>query len=411
MPLLRIIALLRQAAGFDVASVGIDSIERAAQQRLRANDLRNISQYADLLRRSERELQNLVAAVVISETFFFRYPESFVAFQQFVVERFLFGSQTMRVLSLPCSTGEEPYSLAMCLLEAGLSEKKFQIDAVDISEHLLQIARLGLFGRNSFRGSELRFRDRYFQQASNGFRLCDRVRKCVRFEQGNLLKGRFRFGSEPYDFIFCRNLLIYFYPEAQEQALKSLKQLLIKDGLLFVAPAETRLLTQHGFASMKWPLTFAFQKSESIPFPMPAGQKLRKVATPAKAQRIEIDGKPAMANPTNATPETVKHRWVPDLTFAERLADRGRFGEAAEICEVSLREDGPSARAFHLLGLIRDGAGDRHQASEFYRKALFLEPDHYEALMHLALIKDQNGDRTAAETLKKRAHRVLERMK
>ena len=111
-----------------------------------------------------------------------------------------------------------------------------------------------------------------------------------------------------------------------------------------------------------------------------------------------------MANPTNAAPETVKHQWVPDLTFAEHLADRGRFGEAAEICEVSLREDGPSARAFHLLGLIRDGAGDRHQASEFYRKALFLEPDHYEALMHLALIKDQNGDRTAAENLKKRAH-------
>ena len=127
MPLLRIIALLRQAAGFDVASVGIDSIERAAQQRLRANDLRNISQYADLLRRSERELQNLVAAVVISETFFFRYPESFAAFQQFVVERFLSGSQTMRVLSLPCSTGEEPYSIAMCLLEAGFRRRSFRL--------------------------------------------------------------------------------------------------------------------------------------------------------------------------------------------------------------------------------------------------------------------------------------------
>lgn len=411
MPLPHIIAMLHQAVGLDVASVGIDSIERAARQRLRANDLRTISQYADLLRRSERELQSLVAVLVIPETFFFRYPEAFVVFQQLVVKRFLCGSQKMRVLSLPCSTGEEPYSIAMCLLDAGLSEKRFQIDAVDICAHLLQIARLGLFGRNSFRGSELTFRDRYFRQTSTGFQLCDRVRKCVQFEQGNLLKGRFRFGSEPYDFVFCRNLLIYFGSEAQDQALISLRQLLIRDGLLFVAPAETRLLAQHGFASMKRPLTFAFQKSQSVPFSMPGRQEQRKVSPPAKGHRTEADGKAAMTIPAKAEPAAVKHRWVPDLTYAEQLADRGRLGEAAEICEVSLRKDGPSARAFHLLGLIRDGAGDQHQASEYYRKALYLEPDHYEALIHLALIKNQNGDSTAAETLRKRAHRVLERMK
>ena len=153
----------------------------------------------------------------------------------------------MRALSVPCSTGEEPYSIAMTLLDAGLSSEKFQIDAIDISAHLLDIARLGMFGSNSFRGSELKFRNQYFQKTDAGFRLCDRVRQCVKFEQGNVLEERFRFGSEPYDFIFCRNLLIYFYNEAQGQALKSLRQLLTADGLLFVGSAETGLLTQHRF--------------------------------------------------------------------------------------------------------------------------------------------------------------------
>ena len=210
MSLPQIIALLRETLGLDVASVGVSLIERAVKRRVNANDLRDISQYADLLQRSEPELQSLFEAVVIPETFFFRYPESFAALRQIVGEQFLFGTQKMRALSVPCSTGEEPYSIAMTLLDAGLSLEKFQIDAIDISAHLLDIARLGLFGSNSFRGSELQFRNQYFQKTDAGFRLCDRVRQCVKFEQGNVLEERFRFGSEPYDFIFCRNLLIYF---------------------------------------------------------------------------------------------------------------------------------------------------------------------------------------------------------
>ena len=102
---------------------------------------------------------------------------------------------------------------------------------------------------------------------------------------------------------------------------------------------------------------------------------------------------------------------MPDLAFAEQLADKGQLEEAAKICEISLREQGPSARAFHLLGLIRDCAGDQHQASEFYRKALYLEPDHYDVLIHLALLKDKSGDSAAAKALKNRARRVLERTK
>jgi chemotaxis protein methyltransferase WspC len=111
-----------------------------------------------------------------------------------------------------------------------------------------------------------------------------------------------------------------------------------------------------------------------------------------------------------ALPETVKHKigLIPDLAFAEQLADKGQLVEAAEICEASLREGGPSARAFHLLGLIRDCAGDQHQASEFYRKALYLEPNHYDALIHLALLKDKSGAGDAAKALKNRARRVLE---
>src|SRR6476619_1894937 len=107
MSLPQIIALLRETIGLDVASVGISLVERAVKRRVGANDLRDISQYAALLRRSEPELQSLVEAVVIPETFFFRYSESFDALRKIIEQRFFFGTQKMRALSIPCSPGEE----------------------------------------------------------------------------------------------------------------------------------------------------------------------------------------------------------------------------------------------------------------------------------------------------------------
>ncbi|MEA3162809.1 MAG: chemotaxis protein methyltransferase WspC, partial [Verrucomicrobiota bacterium] len=291
--------------------------------------------------------------------------------------------------------------------------ENFQIDAIDISTHLLDIARLGLFGSNSFRGSELQYRNQYFQKTDAGFRLCDRVRQCVNFAQGNVLEERFRFGGEPYDFIFCRNLLIYFYSGAQGQALESLRKLLTADGLLFVGPSETALLTQYRFSSVKLPMAFASRKSEPVTFPALSKPKPPKVWLAARAGRTEASRKPNVAIPEKATTETVteKTSLMADLDFAEQLANKGQLEEAAKICEISLREQGPSARAFHLLGLIRDCVGDQNRASEFYRKALYLEPDHCDALIHLALLKDKSGDSAAAKALKSRARRVLERTK
>jgi len=96
---------------------------------------------------------------------------------------------------------------------------------------------------------------------------------------------------------------------------------------------------------------------------------------------------------------------MPDLTFDEQLADKGELREAAEICEVSLFHHGPSARVFHLLGLLHDCAGDQFHAGEFYRKALYLDPDHYDALIHLALLEDKSGRFAVAKLLKNRARR------
>jgi chemotaxis protein methyltransferase WspC len=108
MSLPQIVTLLRQTIGLDVAAVGVGTIERAVKKRLSATDLRDDSAYARLLQSSDSEWRRLIEAVVIPETFCFRYPHSYGTLRQMVEDKFLFGNQEMRVLSAPCSTGEEP---------------------------------------------------------------------------------------------------------------------------------------------------------------------------------------------------------------------------------------------------------------------------------------------------------------
>src|SRR5262245_34745751 len=166
-------ALLKSRIGLEAESVRRVVIERAVRQRMSATGCRDEDAYWAVLNASLHELQALVEAVVVPETWFFRYPESFAALGRLAFERLpaLAGGRALRILSLPCSTGEEPFSIVMALLDAGLAPGLFQVDAVDISERVLERARQGMYGRNSFRGDDLGFRERYFIPTGEGHTL------------------------------------------------------------------------------------------------------------------------------------------------------------------------------------------------------------------------------------------------
>jgi chemotaxis protein methyltransferase WspC len=398
--------MLREKMGLDAASVGSGSIQRVIRLRMKSLGVSDASDYRQLLMRSKAEWDELVEAVVVTETWFFRDPEAFSV----VVEaaRAFPPGGTLRVLTIPCSSGEEPYSLAIAFRDAGIPAERVRIDAVDISSRALARARSGIYSKNSFRGKDLSYRDRHFQSTKAGFVLHAEIRDSVKFIEGNLLNSDFGGAQENYDFIYCRNLLIYFDQPTQQKALEKLDALLAPSGILFVGPAEQPLALEHGFVSANFSRAFACRRAGAVrhleqkvaewqvPSPSPVSFSRASITRPiGEAIDLTTIGRsPGPSEGVNA-----------DLETARRLADAGRLQDAAAICKRHLDTDGDSAQGWYLLGLIRDASGDL-SAVDCYRKALYLQPDHYETLLQMAMWSQKNGDSARARTFKARAERA-----
>lgn len=420
---------LKETMGLDASTIGPTIVDRALRERMAAVGSADLAGYWQTLRASPLEQQELIEAVVVPETWFFRDREAFAALAQ----RFGGGCKgeraldRLRLLSLPCSTGEEPYTMAMAMLDAGLPGERLAIDAVDISERALAKARRAVYGNNSFRGRDLHYRERHFSPVPGGWQLKPAARERVDFQQGNVLDIGFLPGEAVYDAVFCRNLLIYFDPPTQARTVAVLDRLLRPDGLMFVGPAETGLMLSLGFVSAQLPMAFAFRKpaaaeaatagASAAPAPARAGKPAAaKPAAPQPFAGRRADP-PAVAKAVQAALAAPRPRAAPPpaaaapaanaspLQTAQRAADDGRFDEAIAICQAQLREHGPSVEAWYLLGLVYGAIGQATRAEDCFRKALYLDPAHEETLMHLALLLDAKGDAAGARVLRSRAQR------
>ena len=393
--------LLRDSIGLHAPTIGSSVVEQTIRSRMARLGLTNHEAYLELLRKSPAEWNNLVEIMVVTETWFFREKHPFAALVGLVMEEWLpaHPSGTLRLLSAACATGEEPCSMAMAMLDAGFPADRFQIDAVDISARALAFAKRGVYGRNSFRGGDLEFRNRYFLPARGGHVLNPAVRRLVRFQRGNLLAHDCLPETGVYDFIFCRNLLIYFDRPTQAATLAKLRRLLVPKGVLFTGSAELPLALEHGFRSLNLPRGFACRRADAAHSSAPKTR--RSDSSSAKSPDVTSVAVPAVTEPLD--PPVAAH--PTRLARARELVDQGQLSEARTLCESHLREQGVSSEAFFILGLVQDAAGADTQAGEFYRKALYLEPDHLDALQQWALLSERTGRPDQAVRLRQRAGR------
>jgi chemotaxis protein methyltransferase WspC len=403
-------ALLKGTIGLDADLIRSEAIAAAVRQRMAVSGCDDVGTYLLQLQSSKRELEDLTEEFLVPETWFFRDEVPFEFLKRHAISEWLLTRQhrPVRILSMPCSSGEEPYSIAMSLMDVGLATENIHIDAVDISRAALLKARAAEYSENSFRSKDLSFRARYFEPAGCLYKLFPQVCSMVHFVHANISEDAFLAQEDPYDAIFCRNLLIYFDNPARERTVRSMSRLLVEGGLLFLGAAETGQIPRDQFVPVHQPRTFAYRKMAS-PDQATKIERSPTIKAPQTRRQRQKTRPPAplfaarIAPPPPAPANAVKA----PLERAEQLANQGRLDEAAALCESYLEENKVSAQAYFLLGLVRQAAKETKRAEECFDRAIYLEPTHREALIHLALIAERRGDPAAAERLRERAQKVL----
>lgn len=430
--------LLEETIGLNTESTGKLYIEHVVNALMERSGLHDVDSFVRLLQSSPEEIERLIENVVVHETWFFRDIEPFVFLKQYVQENWLPGHQgeVLRVLSVPCSTGEEPYSIAISLLEAGLSPDKFYIDAADISKKGIAKAMQAVFNEGSFRGKKAYiekgedYQNLYFQPAEHGFMLGSRISGLVHFFHDNLLNRDFLANHIPYHIIFCRNLLIYLTDEARKKILSNLDRLIFPGGLLFTGHAELLFFRQYGYDLIHHPLSFACRKSGQ-PEKKTASRKQKKIISRERkkpAVKVVSDRhtsrlaamQPVETRQRDERSEKVRESF-PEvseliekkeelsesvLTAARSLADRGDLKKAYSLCESYVKENRANAEVYFLMGLICHARHSISSAEDSFLKSIYLNPHYYEPVKHLSLLYEKKGDTAKSSLFKERAERI-----
>jgi chemotaxis protein methyltransferase WspC len=421
-----ITGLLRKRIGLDPESLGPSVVPSAVALRQRALGLAELSDYAGRLQNSAQEFDALVNELVVCETWFFRGGELFsylaARIKDAATKRSL--ARPFRVLCVPCCTGEEPYSLAIALTELQVPRKAWHIDACDINERFLARARLGRYTEFSFRQTDPELRERYFHAVDTGWELDESIRSTVEFHCANLVEPGFMEGAARYDLIFCRNLFIYLHDAARQLVIGVLDRLLASDGLIAMGHAEPLSSLDPRFRHVGPDGCFLYARAGASAADSPTKPVLASLLPATESTRAFTAATPRATRPavarkakTAPSPKSAAKRATPPaptktstdpLSAARQHADAGRLDEAWAGCQALLTTTGPTADLFTLLGIIQQARHDKG-AKQYFEKALYLDPDHAESLLHLMLLCEQQGALAQAATLRSRLDRANQR--
>lgn len=244
-------------------------LEKRLSRRIRNHQLNDFRDYYRFIRYDknyEDELAAIIDVLTVNETYFFREQNQLKAFNEEILSELKEKnreSRSLRIWSAGCSTGEEPYTLAMLINEKGnFSGWDIEIYGSDINQRVLQSARKGIYRKNSFRASEPYFISKYFSEEDGSFRISDSIKTHVNFSYLNLLDPfRTRFLGK-MDVIFCRNVLIYFDGPSRKKVIENFYDRLVDGGYLLLGHAESLINITTAFTLKHFKNDMVYQKPE-----------------------------------------------------------------------------------------------------------------------------------------------------
>jgi chemotaxis protein methyltransferase CheR len=347
------------------------------------------------------QLHSVASHLTIGETYFFRESKAFDALAKHIlpelIRRRRGRDQRLRLWSAACSTGEEPYSLAILVrqLLPDWQDWTVTILATDINERFLQRAAAGIYGEWSFRESEAGFKERYFTATTNGrFAIAPEIRNCVSFAHLNLSEDCLLSPTadvRAMDIIFCRNVLIYFTASHARKLAENLHGALTDGGWLAVSPSECSQTLFSSFAVVNFPGAILYRKckAEERGSPIwlpPSGAVTEPVAAFDAPQPSTSDAPDHDSGTAGAPPPAAAVAQTSPASFSlqtRALANQGQHADALASSEQWIAADKMDSVAHYVHAMIVQEMGDRQAARDSLHRAVYLQPDF--ALAHFAL--------------------------
>lgn len=456
--------LLLRTCGHSFEKEREQSLSAALRRRMAALDIDACATYHALLSGDQDELLRLTELLTVNETYFFREPEHLNLMIDTLLPEFMAvrNQRPVRILSAGCSSGEEPYSIAIMLRErfGTESERLFAITGVDIDSTVIAAAKLGVYGKSSFRGMERSLVERYFEPCgSDRFQVSDAIRKQVGFEVVNLLGASYPQRMQLPDIILYRNVSIYFPGEVQREIFGKLAELLAESGCLLVGASETFHHDIGILSLVKQDSLFFYRKTPPLVFeerrtagrypsnperargssaqtaPLSAA---RSDSPRNRTQEVHIHERPRIQPQSSRQPD-VRERFdaavklahdkqpgkalalldsiiAQDSRFEKAYALKGslllslsRFDEAGIVCETILGRDPLCLEAYLMLGMIARQKRDDDDAIKRFREALYLDSSCWLAHFYSAEILFALRDGKRAQSGYEAAVRILDK--
>lgn len=245
-------------------------LEKRLGKRLQVHRQKSFKEYYYLLRYNqnrEQELMEVIDALTTNETYFFREDYQLKTFTQEILPEIRGrkdreGSRKLRIWSAGCSTGEEPYTIAMLLLDVPwLRDWEIDIIGTDISQRVLNVARKGIYGAPSFRSTDQSYIQRFFSPVEDGkFRIAEQVKKLVTISHLNLFDRPRVALLGKMDVIFCRNVIIYFDLPAKKKVVESLHERLRPESYLLLGHSESLMNISTAFVLRHFAHDMVYQR-------------------------------------------------------------------------------------------------------------------------------------------------------
>ncbi|GBE58391.1 chemotaxis protein methyltransferase Cher2 [bacterium BMS3Abin01] len=428
--------LINQASGIFFDRGKWDILRLGLSERALAVGADTLSEYYEYITTDdyrEEELRHLLEHLSVQETQFFRNLPQFDALRKFVIPeitRRKAGSyRNIRFWSAGCSTGQEPYSLAMSLLDVLPDARSWDIRVMgtDLNEQALDTARQGWYPERKLTGMDRKHIEQYMVPVDGGYRLTEEVRNMVEFHSLNLVTDPLpieRIGT--CDVVFCRNVIIYFTHETAKFVVEHFFDILNPGGYLFLGHSETLWKMSNKYSLVEVGDAFIYRKS------LPRGingrrfisdRRMRSGPLPPGVRDDRRQSAGRRSERTQPLPESREAGEVREGAVVERkpegeqefstveeaktLLELGDYDKAVTALEKALEANSTRAELHFLMGLAYEKRDELAAASESFRKTIYCDDRFSIAYFHIASILEHTGQLKAATREYRHAVRYL----